>query len=603
MVNDMYSPAFSNSYFVAEPLLMQQSNHQSSSQKGGVSLPEFSESTLSTASNCSSIYQEDAGLIFAHGGGNASPVKPNVHAGKLGDSELYQSISSLLTAYYTYIRTGEHKRASELFAENGSRFCGIRSDAQHSAKGRETIRRQLDSLSSFRGWTLHPWCTHCIRTGDLVAVNAVVHASHPSQKNNLTIVEILWLNVGNFLESGKLEIDVAQVVVDYDQPAGPTSPSWSESTNESATAPLSFPYLANTPSKSPPEALLNCAFPLNVTLNDVQITDAEQTIRSHDFDSLQFLPRREEREAPWFSPKLGDLDFPPRFVNNELGEQVMGGLGDTSSREFNSLQEVVSALSISPRPPSPALRTTDFCQDSSNSLFQESIPWGAGLFQNGHSLAQSDSRIIATAQSCAVNSQRRNPQSSPSVPPAPAIALQTLPALSRQPQTPQQDWGLRDGEKDRMVYVSWLPRVARAEDVPSKRRKELLAKDTIAKMGFKGLRKVLLYPPASAHCKLLFDSESSARQFLLRYGGRELSRGSELWKRDVCKAYDVSINEGQMGGISSTKVKVIWADERRQEVKAVQPAPPPPQQINYPNPPPAVHHLSHYHIDVTRHCT
>eukprot|EP01068_Selenidium_serpulae_P009240 Selendium_serpulae@DN5184_c0_g1_i2.p1 len=133
-----------------------------------------------------------------------------------------------------------------------------------------------------------------------------------------------------------------------------------------------------------------------------------------------------------------------------------------------------------------------------------------------------------------------------------------------------QDWGLRDGEKDRMIYVSWLPRVARAEDLQAKRRKELMAKDNIIKLGFKGLKKVLLYPPSSAHCKLLFESEESARQFLLRYGGREMSHGSERWKRDICEAYDVNIKEGQSGGISSTKVKVIWADERRQEIQAVQ---------------------------------
>eukprot|EP01070_Trichotokara_eunicae_P006685 Trichotokara_eunicae@DN5094_c0_g1_i2.p1 len=112
-------------------------------------------------------------------------------------------------------------------------------------------------------------------------------------------------------------------------------------------------------------------------------------------------------------------------------------------------------------------------------------------------------------------------------------------------------------ERDRMIYVSWLPRVARAGERGEKRARELHLKKFITeRLGFDGLEKVLLFPPSSAHCKLIFQSEEKATRFLAVFGGFEGAPGPTLWKQLVCEQLKVQIRNG----IKSTRVKVIWAD-------------------------------------------
>lgn len=64
-----------------------------------------------------------------------------------------------------------------------------------------------------------------------------------------------------------------------------------------------------------------------------------------------------------------------------------------------------------------------------------------------------------------------------------------------------------DDDRDRMVYVSWIPKKARAYNATDKRKMELdLKRKLREEMPVFGLTKVLLFPPKGVHCKLIFDS-------------------------------------------------------------------------------------------------
>lgn len=123
-------------------------------------------------------------------------------------------------------------------------------------------------------------------------------------------------------------------------------------------------------------------------------------------------------------------------------------------------------------------------------------------------------------------------------------------------------WGMWEDERSRMVYVSWLPRAARAGDRSEKKKCELALKEFITRtLGFSGLQKVLLFPPSSAHCKLLFGSEQAALRFLATFGGMEGDAGPTLWKSLVCEYFSVNIR----GGIHATRVRIIWADQTKND--------------------------------------
>lgn len=108
--------------------------------------------------------------------------------------------------------------------------------------------------------------------------------------------------------------------------------------------------------------------------------------------------------------------------------------------------------------------------------------------------------------------------------------------------------------------MSWLPRAARAGDRAEKKRCEVELKYFISRvLGFSGLLKVLLFPPSSAHCKLLFASETAARRFLETFGTMQSENGAALWKSLVCEHFRVNIRDG----IHATRVKIIWADQTK----------------------------------------
>ncbi|XP_053992841.1 uncharacterized protein LOC128883959 isoform X2 [Hylaeus volcanicus] len=121
-------------------------------------------------------------------------------------------------------------------------------------------------------------------------------------------------------------------------------------------------------------------------------------------------------------------------------------------------------------------------------------------------------------------------------------------------------WGMWEDERNRMVYVSWLPRAARAQYRTEKKQCEVNLKHFISNvLGFSGLLKVLLFPPSSAHCKLLFTSEAKARCFLKTFGSINDTKGAALWKSLICQYFQVSIRYG----IHSTHVRIIWADQTK----------------------------------------
>lgn len=122
-------------------------------------------------------------------------------------------------------------------------------------------------------------------------------------------------------------------------------------------------------------------------------------------------------------------------------------------------------------------------------------------------------------------------------------------------------WGMWEDERDRMVYVSWLPRVARAADRMQKKRCEVELKYFISYvLGFGGVAKVLLFPPDSAHCKVLFISEPAARTFLDTFGGSsDKDYGPKLWKALICDYFNVQMKTG----IHGIRAKVIWADQTK----------------------------------------
>lgn len=57
-------------------------------------------------------------------------------------------------------------------------------------------------------------------------------------------------------------------------------------------------------------------------------------------------------------------------------------------------------------------------------------------------------------------------------------------------------------------------------------------------------------------------SERDARSFLLAFGGLEGYGGPNRWKADICQRFAVDIRDG----IQSTKVKIIWADQTKNEI-------------------------------------
>lgn len=113
-------------------------------------------------------------------------------------------------------------------------------------------------------------------------------------------------------------------------------------------------------------------------------------------------------------------------------------------------------------------------------------------------------------------------------------------------------------DRDRMVYVSWIPKKARAYTAMDKRRMELDLKRRLREdLALTGLTKVLLFPPKGVHCKLIFDCRNSASMFMEIYGGDNRSPETEKWKGDLCRIYDIDMHDK----FDKTIVKIEWSQK------------------------------------------
>lgn len=113
-------------------------------------------------------------------------------------------------------------------------------------------------------------------------------------------------------------------------------------------------------------------------------------------------------------------------------------------------------------------------------------------------------------------------------------------------------------DRDRMVYVSWIPKKARAFSAVEKRKMELTLKRKLREdLGLTGLTKVLLFPPRGVHCKLIFDCRTSALTFMGSYGGDNGSEKTERWKAELCRIYHITMHEK----FDNTIVKIEWSQK------------------------------------------
>lgn len=113
-------------------------------------------------------------------------------------------------------------------------------------------------------------------------------------------------------------------------------------------------------------------------------------------------------------------------------------------------------------------------------------------------------------------------------------------------------------DRDRMVYVSWIPKKARAYTSTEKRKMELILKRKLREnLGLRGLTKVLLFPPRGVHCKLIFDCRASAVNFMSLYGGCTRSEQTERWKAEMCRSYHIAMHKK----LNNTIVKIEWSQK------------------------------------------
>eukprot|EP00923_Selenidium_pygospionis_P052134 GHVN01090205.1.p1 GENE.GHVN01090205.1~~GHVN01090205.1.p1 ORF type:complete len:594 (+),score=124.36 GHVN01090205.1:1687-3468(+) len=116
----------------------------------------------------------------------------------------------------------------------------------------------------------------------------------------------------------------------------------------------------------------------------------------------------------------------------------------------------------------------------------------------------------------------------------------------------------RFDDEDRMIYISWIPKRARAYSADKRGQEEELRKRLKAILRYHrlgGLRKVLLFPPKGLHCKLIFDTRGAAERFYRVFGGDFGEIATENWKNLVCQAYQIK----RCASLSHTQVRIGWA--------------------------------------------
>lgn len=98
---------------------------------------------------------------------------------------------------------------------------------------------------------------------------------------------------------------------------------------------------------------------------------------------------------------------------------------------------------------------------------------------------------------------------------------------------------------DRTVFVSWIPRAARAQAVLEKAAAEQKLKAVLAgELGISGIERVLLFPPRGSHCCIAFHSTAASTAFLMEYAGGTFTPNTEKFKRRICGSFNVEFDRG-----------------------------------------------------------
>ncbi|KEP62975.1 UNVERIFIED_CONTAM: hypothetical protein HHA_216190 [Hammondia hammondi] len=104
---------------------------------------------------------------------------------------------------------------------------------------------------------------------------------------------------------------------------------------------------------------------------------------------------------------------------------------------------------------------------------------------------------------------------------------------------------LHDFKEHCSVFISWIPRVARAEDYRQKDQMEKRLKLLFeVSLKVRGIVRIALFPPRGSHCCVLFDTPQAAQAFIRQYGGSTYTSSTERFKAEICAAHAVTFDRG-----------------------------------------------------------
>ncbi|CBZ55572.1 conserved hypothetical protein [Neospora caninum Liverpool] len=161
---------------------------------------------------------------------------------------------------------------------------------------------------------------------------------------------------------------------------------------------------------------------------------------------------------------------------------------------------------------------------------------------------------LLESRRCSLSAARalRAPSASAAAPPALGRGAPTVPVISgSSSSTPLDILGmdgaddLHDFKEHCSVFISWIPRVARAEDHRQKEQMEKRLK-LLFEVGLKvrGIVRVALFPPRGSHCCVLFETPQAAQAFIRQYGGSTYTSSTERFKAEICAAHAVTFDRG-----------------------------------------------------------
>ncbi|CDJ41368.1 hypothetical protein, conserved [Eimeria tenella] len=98
---------------------------------------------------------------------------------------------------------------------------------------------------------------------------------------------------------------------------------------------------------------------------------------------------------------------------------------------------------------------------------------------------------------------------------------------------------------ERTVFVSWIPRAARAQEHTDKEEAEEKLKTVLSsELGICGIERVLVFPPRGSHCCITFFNSEASMAFLLEYAGGTFTPNTEKFKKRICASFNVEFDRG-----------------------------------------------------------